>query len=70
MADRNTAALVRFQSKVREQAAPAAPTAAYSVAVMMPNRITASTTTVRMPSGMTEVINSRSTSNYSASMIQ
>ena len=34
--------------------APSAPTAADSVAVVMPNRITASTTTVSTPSGTTE----------------
>ncbi len=58
LAVRNTASLVRFQSSVRawkaSRKAPAAPTAADSVAVVMPNRITASTTTVRMPSGITD----------------
>ena len=58
LAVRNTASLVRFQSSVRacsaSRKAPAAPTPADSVAVVMPNRMTASTTTVRMPSGMVE----------------
>ena len=58
LAVRNTASLVRFQSSVRawkaSRKAPAAPTAADSVAVVMPNRITASTITVRMPSGITD----------------
>jgi hypothetical protein len=66
--------LVRFQSSVRawkaSRKAPAAPTPADSVAVVMPNRITASTTTVRMPSGITDEVSSRSTSKRSASMRQ
>ena len=45
LAVRNTASLVFFQSRVRawkaSRKAPAAPTAADSVAVVMPNRITA-----------------------------
>ena len=49
---------------------PAAPTPADSVAVVMPNRITASTTKVRMPSGMTEDVSIRSISNCSASKRQ
>src|ERR1700732_2794270 len=55
---RNTASFVRFQSSVRacmaSRKAPAAPTPADSVAVVMPNKITARTTTVRMPSGITD----------------
>ena len=46
-----------------EQKAPAAPTAASSVAVVISNRITASTATVRMPSGITDAISMRSNSN-------
>ncbi|MBA7475906.1 hypothetical protein ES707_11281 [subsurface metagenome] len=72
LAVRNTASLVRFQSRVRawsaRMKAPAAPTAADSVAVVMPNRITASTITVRMPSGITDDVSSRSTSKRSPSM--
>ena len=63
---RNTASLVRFQSSVRawnaSRNAPAAPTPADSVAVVMPNRMTASTTTVRMPSGMIDEVTSFTTS--------
>lgn len=74
LAVRNTASLVRFQSSVRawnaSRNAPAAPTAADSVAVVMPSRITASTTAVRMPSGITEMVRSRSTSNCSAPIVQ
>ena len=66
LAVRNTASLVRFQSSVRawkaSRKAPAAPTAADSVAVVMPNRITPSTTTVRMPSGITDEVSSFMTS--------
>ena len=74
LAVRNTASLVRFQSSVRawkaSRNAPAAPTAADSVAVVMPSRMTASTTAVRTPSGMTDDVSSRSTSNCSAPMVQ
>ena len=74
LAVRNTASLVRFQSSVRawnaSRKAPAAPTAADSVAVVIPSRITASTTAVRMPSGITEMVKSRSTSNCSAPIVQ
>ena len=49
---------MRSQSSVRawsaRRNAPAAPIAADSVAVVMPKRITASTTIVRMPSGITD----------------
>ena len=59
---RKTASLMRFQSSVRawkaSRKAPAAPTAADSVAVVIPNRMTARTTTVRMPSGIVEVVRS------------
>ena len=55
---RNTASLVRFQLSVRacraSKKAPAAPTPADSVAVVMPSRMTARTTTVRMPSGIVD----------------
>jgi hypothetical protein len=44
--------------------------AADSVAVVMPNRITASTTMVRMPSGMTDSINSRRITNCSPCSFQ
>ena len=58
LAVRNTASLVRFQSSVRadkaSRKAPAAPTPADSVAVVMPNRMTPSTMKVRIPSGMVE----------------
>src|SRR3954471_21687856 len=74
LAVRNTASLVRFQSSVRawnaSRNAPAAPTAADSVAVVIQNRITANTTAVSRPSGITEEMSSRSTSNCSASMTQ
>ncbi len=50
--------------------APAAPTAADSVAVVMPNRMTPSTTMVRMASGMTEDTSMRRISNCSASKRQ
>ena len=67
---RNTASFVRFQLSVRawsaSRKAPAAPTAADSVAVVMPNRMTASTTTVRIPSGMTEEASSFTTCSRSA----
>src|SRR3981081_3932658 len=66
LAVRNTASLVRFQSSVRawnaRMKAPAAPTAADSVAVVIPNRMTARTITVRMPSGITDEVKSLSTS--------
>ncbi len=59
---RNTASLVRFQSSVlactASRKAPAAPTPADSVAVVIPNRITPSTTTVRMPSGIVDEVSS------------
>ena len=48
--------------------APSAPMAADSVAVQMPNRITASTTTVSTPSGTTEATSSRRISSCSPSM--
>src|SRR6266436_8563409 len=68
---RKTASLVRFQSSVRactaSKNAPAAPTAADSVAVVIPNRITASTTTVRMPSGIVDEVSSFTTCSRSAS---
>jgi hypothetical protein len=71
---RNTASLVRFQSSVRawnaRRKAPAAPTAADSVAVVIPSKITVSTTTVRIPSGITEETSNRNTSNWSASSLQ
>ena len=71
---RNTASLVRFQSSVRawnaSRKAPAAPTAADSVAVVIPNRMTASTMTVSMPNGMTEEIRSFTTSSRSAVMFR
>ena len=50
-------------------ATSAAPTAADSVAVVMPNRITASTTTVRMPSGITDEVSSLMTSSRSESSL-
>ena len=50
--------------------APSAPTAADSVAVQMPNRITASTTTVSTPSGTTETTSSFRISSPSPSMRQ
>ena len=69
---RNTASLVRFQSSVRawkaSRKAPAAPTPADSVAVVIPNRMTASTTTVRMPSGITDEVRSFTTSKRSPSI--
>ena len=64
---RNTASLVRFQSSVRawkaSRNAPAAPTPADSVAVVMPNRMTARTTTVRMPSGITDEVTAACTTS-------
>jgi hypothetical protein len=54
----------------REDEAPAAPTAADSVAVVMPNRITARTMTVRMPSGATDVVSSLTSSKRSPVMRQ
>ncbi len=67
---RNTACLVRSQLSVRACTAsknePKAPTAADSVAVQIPNRITASTTTVRMPSGMVDEVSSFTTESRSA----
>src|SRR5438876_194088 len=50
--------------------APSAPIAADSVAVQMPNRITASTTTVRTPSGTTDTHNSFRISSCSPSIRQ
>ena len=50
--------------------APSAPIAADSVAVQMPNRITASTTKVSTPSGTTEAISSLRISSCSPSMRQ
>jgi hypothetical protein len=74
LAVRNTASLVFLKSSVPAcqaiRNAPAAPTAADSVAVVMPNRITPSTTNVRMPSGITDEISMRRISNCSASMRQ
>ena len=67
---RNTASLVRFQLSVRactaSRKAPKAPTAADSVAVQIPNRMTARTTTVRMPSGMVDEVSSFTTESRSA----
>ena len=67
LAVRNTDSFTRFQLSVpawiASRYAPAAPTAADSVAVVMPNRITASTTTVRMPSGITDEVSSFRISN-------
>ena len=71
---RNTACLVRSQSSVRacsaSKNAPKAPTAADSVAVQIPNRITASTTTVRMPSGIVEELTSFTIESRSALNLQ
>jgi hypothetical protein len=71
---RNTASFVRFQSSVRawkaSRKAPAAPTPADSVAVVIPKRMTARTTTVRIPSGITEEVRSFKTSKRSASILQ
>ena len=50
--------------------APSAPIAADSVAVQMPNRITASTTTVSTPNGTTEAHSSFKISSCSPSMRQ
>ena len=50
--------------------APSAPIAADSVAVVMPNKITASTTTVSTPSGTTDTTNSFKISSWSPSMRQ
>ena len=50
--------------------APRAPIAADSVAVQMPNRITASTTNVRTPRGTTDADSSFKISNCSPSMRQ
>src|SRR4029434_6052834 len=50
--------------------APRAPTAADSVAVQMPNKITASTTMVSTPNGTTEAQSSLRISNCSPSMRQ
>ena len=72
LAVRNTASLVRFQLSVRalkaSRKAPAAPTAADSVAVVMPNRITASTSTVRMARGITDEVSNLMTSSRSGPM--
>ena len=74
LAVRNTASLVRFQLSVRacnaSRNAPAAPTPADSVAVVMPNRMTPRTTTVRMPSGITDEVSSFSSSKRSAVRFQ
>ena len=71
---RNTDCLMRSQLSVfawkPSRNAPAAPIAADSVAVVMPNRITASTTMVRMPSGITDDVSSFSSSNCSARIVQ
>ncbi|MCY1295256.1 hypothetical protein D9M70_445860 [compost metagenome] len=71
---RNTASFVRFQLSVRawnaSRKAPAAPTAADSVAVVIPKRITPSTTMVRMASGMTEEIKSFTTCSRSALILR
>jgi hypothetical protein len=50
--------------------APSAPIAADSVAVQMPNRITASTTAVSTPSGTTEASSCFRISSCSPSMRQ
>ena len=74
LAVRNTASLMRWKFSVPAcqaiRKAPAAPTAADSVAVVMPNRITPSTTSVSMASGITDDTSMRRISNCSASMRQ
>ena len=70
LAVRNTASLIFFQLSVRDpnasRNAPAAPTAADSVAVVMPRRITTSTTPVRTASGITDEVRSLTSSRRSA----
>ena len=64
---RNTDSLTRCQLSVpawiASRKAPAAPIAADSVAVVIPNRMTASTMIVRMPSGITDETSSFRISN-------
>ncbi len=71
---RNTASLMRSNVSVPAlqamRNAPAAPTAADSVAVVIPNRITPSTTKVRMASGMTDETSMFRISYCSASKFQ
>ena len=71
---RNIASLMRDQFSVpacsASRNAPAAPTPADSVAVVMPNRITASTTTVRMPSGITDSVSSFRITNCSGPSVR
>ncbi|MOA66540.1 hypothetical protein D3C78_1933370 [compost metagenome] len=74
MSVRNTASLIFLKFSVPAchaiRKAPAAPTAADSVAVVMPNKITPSTTSVSVASGITDDTSMRRISNCSASMRQ
>ena len=71
LAVKNTASLMRSRFRVPAlhaiKKAPAAPTAADSVAVVMPNKITPNTTNVRIANGMTEVMSMDKISYCSAS---
>ena len=67
---KNTACFMRSNVNAPEDQAsrnaPAAPIAADSVAVVIPNKMTASTTTVKIPSGMTDSTSSFRISNSSS----
>ena len=74
LAVRNTDSLTRWKFSVpawtASRKAPAAPTAADSVAVVSPKRITASTSSVSSPSGITDSISIFRITNCSACIFQ